>query len=150
MKRHSTRAAVTLCMAAALAATLGTASGAPSRASTAHEAKEPVLVDCFWRTTVRPDDFMLACGDGNSRLASLKWLRWDGEAAMARGVNWVNDCKPYCAAGRFRSYPVTVRLEEPKPWKKNPEMQQYGKMSLTYPEGRPEGFTKVETYPLWS
>lgn len=150
MKRHSTRAAVTLCVAAALAATLTSASGATSSASTRQQAEEPVLVDCFWRTTVRPDDFMLACGDGNSRLDSLKWLRWDGEAAMARGVNWVNDCKPYCAAGQFRSYPVTVRLEEPKPWKKNPDLRQYGKITLTYLEGTPEGFTKVVTYPLWS
>ncbi|MFJ4466717.1 hypothetical protein ACIP2X_04265 [Streptomyces sp. NPDC089424] len=150
MKRHSTRAAVTLCMTAALAATLTTASGAPSSASTERQVTEPVLVDCFWRTTVRPDDFLLACGDGNSRLESLKWVRWDGEAATARGVNWVNDCKPYCAAGRFRAYPVTVRLEDPKPWKKNPDLQQYGKISLTYQEGRPEGFTKVVTYPLWS
>ncbi|MFI9611908.1 hypothetical protein ACIHCM_09485 [Streptomyces sp. NPDC052023] len=150
MNRHSTRAALTLCAAAALVASLGTASGAPASAGAVQQAEEPVLVDCFWRPAVRPDDFMLACGDGNSRLASLKWLRWDGDAAMARGVNWVNDCKPYCAAGRFQSYSVTVRLEDPKPWKKNPDMQQYGKISLTYTDGRPEGFPKVVTYPLWS
>ncbi|MBV7700128.1 hypothetical protein [Streptomyces sp. TRM70350] len=151
MKRHSMRAAITLCAAAALTATLGTASGAPSNArTTQQQAKDPVLVDCFWRPTTRPAEFMLACGDGNSRLASLEWSRWDGHAAVAKGVNWVNDCKPYCAAGRFHSYAVTVRLDDPKPWKKNPDLRQYGKISLTYTDGRPEGFPKVVTYPLWS
>ncbi|MBX9392072.1 hypothetical protein K4749_00270 [Streptomyces sp. TRM72054] len=151
MKRHSMRAAITLCAATALAATLGTASGAPSNTRPVQrEAKDPVLVDCFWHPEVRPTEFMLACGDGNSRLDRLEWSRWDGRAAVAKGVNWVNDCKPYCAAGRFHSYAVTVRLDDPKPWKKNPDLRQYGKISLTYTDGRPEGFPKVVTYPLWS
>ncbi|GGT16389.1 hypothetical protein [Streptomyces chromofuscus] len=151
MNRHSIRAAVTLCAATALLGTLGTASGAPSNADTVeHRPKEPVLVDCFWHAEVRPTDFILACGDGNSRLADLKWQRWDRGAAVAEGINWVNDCKPYCAAGRFHPYAVTVRLDDSKPWEKHPDLRQYGEISLTYADARPEGFPRVVTYPLWS
>ncbi|MEU3982146.1 hypothetical protein AB0F77_18920 [Streptomyces sp. NPDC026672] len=109
----------------------------------------PVLVDCTWRSTVRPDDFILACGDGNSRLTQLRWSEWGTGSATASGVNMVNDCKPYCAAGTFRSYDVTVRLDRPRSWAKNPQMDHYTRMSLTYASERPEGFTRVMTYPLW-
>ncbi|MEU5046023.1 hypothetical protein AB0G40_34550, partial [Streptomyces griseorubiginosus] len=63
-------------------ATLGTAAGTSPAARPAPELVAqtvqprtglPVLVDCLWHPRVRPTNFMLACGDGNSRLASLHW-----------------------------------------------------------------------------
>jgi hypothetical protein len=89
------------------------------------------------------------CGDGNSRLAGLRWSQWDDKAAVARGTSLVNDCKPYCAAGRFHSYPVEVRLEKPAPWKKNPQVKQYTQITLHFTDGRPSGYGKQVTYPLW-
>ncbi|MFD5407533.1 hypothetical protein [Streptomyces griseorubiginosus] len=109
----------------------------------------PVLVDCLWHPQVRPTNFMLACGDGNSRLASLHWTRWDAGGARAKGVNWVNDCKPYCAAGHFHAYPVTVRLDRTRPWKKQPQVSHYSRITLTYPAARPEQFGPTVSYPLW-
>ncbi|MFC8360746.1 hypothetical protein ACFUIY_12835 [Streptomyces griseorubiginosus] len=109
----------------------------------------PVLVDCLWHPRVRPTNFMLACGDGNSRLASLRWTRWDARGARAEGVNWVNDCKPYCAAGHFHAYPVTVRLDRSRPWKKQPQVSHYSRIRLTYPAARPEQFGPTVSYPLW-
>ncbi|GHB46030.1 hypothetical protein GCM10010377_41130 [Streptomyces viridiviolaceus] len=151
MGTHPTRTAVTLCAAAALAIPLGTASAAPSAERTGHHhARDPVLVDCFWSPEVRPGAFLLACGDGNSHLVSLNWSRWGSQSAMARGVNVVNDCKPYCAVGTFRSYAVTVRLDQPRTWEKDPDRQQFTRMSLTYHDGRPEGYPRTVTYPLWS
>ena len=155
MRSYALRTVVTLCFAASLAA----AAGAPSSARTAtapvsdtvrHEPRSPVIVDCFWHTNVRPTDFMLACGDGNSRLASLHWSHWDASSARATGVNVVNDCKPYCAAGTFHSYPVVVRLDRAQPWKKHPQVQHYTRMSLVYTDGRPSGYARVTTYPLWN
>ncbi|MET8248068.1 hypothetical protein ABZV31_28890 [Streptomyces sp. NPDC005202] len=146
--------AVTLCAAASLAATLGAASAAPTVSSAAaHEVKQqgnPVIVDCFWHPQERPDAFILACGDGNSRLSSLHWSQWGADSAVAKGFNLVNDCKPYCAAGKFHSYPVVVRLDRPQPWKKHPQLEHYTQMSLVYTSGRPDGFEQVMTYPLWN
>ncbi|MEU9445485.1 hypothetical protein AB0D42_32320 [Streptomyces sp. NPDC048304] len=141
--------AVTLAAGALLTAAMTTASASPPTAAAQHGTPRPVLVDCTWHTDVRPTDFILACGDGNSRLMGLHWKQWSPDRATATGVNMVNDCKPYCAAGHFHGYPVTVRLEDPKPWKKHPGVRHYTLMSLTYQQGRPDGFQQVMTYPLW-
>ncbi|GAA3062339.1 hypothetical protein [Streptomyces glomeratus] len=151
MRMHKVNTAVTLGAVALLTAAMGTASAAPPAGRTPHpQPAHPVIVDCVWHPQVRPADFMIACGDGNSSLSSLRWSHWDQGSATASGVNVVNDCKPYCAAGRFHSYPVTVRLDHPQPWKKNPRVQHYTQMSLVYTDGRPDGFDRVVTYSLWN
>ena len=58
----------------------------------------------------RPQRIIVACGDGNFQLKRLRWRRWDASTAYARGVAWVNDCTPYCAAGRFHTIPALVSL----------------------------------------
>lgn len=154
MYKHTMLGVVTVCAAALLAPAVGTSSAAPATAHAvpaAHQQREdPVLVDCLWHPEVRPTDFMLACGDGNSRLTSLRWTSWNDNSATATGFNVVNDCKPYCAAGKFHSYPVVVRLDTPQPWKKHPQVRHYSEISLTYTAGRPDEFAHVVTYPLWN
>ncbi|MFF4659175.1 hypothetical protein [Streptomyces sp. NPDC001381] len=148
--RHITRTAVMLCAALGLTAAIGTASAAPGAPPSApRQVAVPVLVDCLWHPKVRPADFLLACGDGNSRLVSLHWTQWGSRSARATGVNVVNDCKPYCAVGHFHRYAVAVKLDHPKPWKKHPQVQHYTRMVLTYPGDRPEQFPRVVAYPLW-
>ncbi|MFR9794875.1 hypothetical protein ACL02U_03080 [Streptomyces sp. MS06] len=153
MRTLTLRTALAVCAVASLAAAAvpasaasptTTASGAERRA-----AQQPVLVDCARHPQVRPGAFVLACGDGNSRLASLHWSRWDAGAAVGTGVNVVNDCKPYCAAGRFHSYRVEVRLDHPRQWKQKPNPQHYTLLTLTYPDGRPERTARTVTVPLW-
>ncbi|MEU6375024.1 hypothetical protein [Streptomyces sp. NPDC046909] len=144
--------AIALCGVAALATAAGTPSAnrsGPVAVEQVAQVAQPVLVDCLWHPQVRPTEFMLACGDGNSRLASLQWSRWGADAARAEGVNWVNDCTPYCAAGRFHAYPVTVRLDHPRPWKKRPQLSHYSRITLTYTASRPERFAPTVSYPLW-
>ncbi|MEU4142634.1 hypothetical protein [Streptomyces parvulus] len=150
MGRNPMRAAVTLCAAAALAVPLGTASAAPSAqpAAQSRQATEPVVVDCAGQPEVRPGSYILACGDGNSRLVSLHWYRWSSEAAVGRGSNAVNDCDPYCAAGAFRSYPVTVRLDRPTATDGNAGERHFSRITLTYTDGRPDGAPRTVSYPL--
>ncbi|MFF1442057.1 hypothetical protein [Streptomyces sp. NPDC058295] len=154
--RHTTRTAVMLGAALGLTAAVGSASAVPTaapptaRAAAVRQAKPPVLVDCLWHAKVRPGDFILACGDGNSRLVSLHWDSWGSKSARATGVNVVNDCDPYCAAGAFHPYAVVVKLDRPQPWKKNPQVRHYSRMTLTYLGDRPEQFGRVVTYPLWN
>lgn len=140
---------VTLAAGALLTAAMTTASASPPTASVSHRTA-PVLVDCEFKKNVRPADFILACGDGNSRLIGLAWVKWDSESALAEGVNVVNDCVPYCAKGVFRSYHVTVRLDRPAQWKKNSAVKRYTRLSVTYDDARPKGFTQTMVYPLWS
>ncbi|MFJ9896164.1 hypothetical protein ACIQPR_22875 [Streptomyces sp. NPDC091280] len=152
MYKHTMVGVVTLCAAALLGPAVGTSSAAQDTAPvTAHrQFRDTVLVDCLWHPEVRPTDFMLACGDGNSRLTQLRWTDWNADSATATGVNVVNDCKPYCAAGRFHSFPVTVRLDSAQTWKRHPGLRQYGEITLTYPGARPDKFQHTVTYPLWN
>ncbi|MGP2436243.1 hypothetical protein [Streptomyces sp. JW3] len=150
MRGHAMRAAVTLGAAAALAAAPLTAASAttPSPEPDRHRASGPVLADCQGRGEVRPGAYLLACGDGNSRLDALHWSRWGSDAAVGRGVNVVNDCVPYCAAGTFRSYPVTVRLAAPVTGGNGPGERHFTRISVTYTDGRPDGAPRVVSYPL--
>ncbi|MGI5460730.1 hypothetical protein ACQEWB_47715 [Streptomyces sp. CA-249302] len=154
MRAHALTTAVTLCLAASLAAAASAPSSArPVSSHTAQAAAQqsalPVLVDCFWHPEVRPSAFMLACGDGNSRLTSLKWSQWGSASATAQGINVVNDCKPYCAAGTFHSYAVTVRLDHPRSWKKQPQVRHYTRMTLVFSGSRPDTYPPTVTYPMW-
>jgi hypothetical protein len=144
------RAAVTLCAAAALAVPLATASAAPSArpAARTQQTQDPVLVDCSGQPQVGPQAYVLACGDGNSRLVSMHWSRWDATAAVGRGTNAVNDCDPYCAAGAFHSYPVTVRLDRPEAAAQDAGRPHYTRITLTYTDGRPDGSPRTVTYSL--
>jgi hypothetical protein len=153
MYKHTMVGVVTLCAAALLAPAVGTSSAATADATPAaahRQGADPVLVDCLWHPEVRPTDFMLACGDGNSRLTSLRWTSWNDNSATATGVNVVNDCKPYCAVGKFHSYQVAVRLDTAQTWKRHPQARQYTEITLTYPGARPDKFQHTVTYPLWN
>ncbi|MBN0042575.1 hypothetical protein JS756_00305 [Streptomyces actuosus] len=149
MRGHTVRTAIALGALASLAAATGPVA-ASARTDSRAAAPPPVLVDCFWHAKVRPANFVLACGDGNSRLVSLHWSRWDTRSAVADGVNMVNDCKPYCAAGRFHAYAVVVRLDHPRTWKKDPHLRHYTRMTLTYKNAHPERLAQSVTYPLWN
>ena len=76
-------------------------------------AAATVFTGCAHHPSVRPASVVFACGDGNFYATSLHWSSWDATTATAKGVGHLNDCKPYCAAGHFHTYPLTVRLSRP-------------------------------------
>ncbi|MER5935387.1 hypothetical protein [Streptomyces sp. NPDC002054] len=138
------RKAALLCAAAAL-----TAGAVPASAQTPRPAPAPlVVVDCFSQPQVRPKEYLLACGDGNNQLVRLRWENWGPRTATAVGTDMVNDCRPYCAAGRFRPYPVTVTLANPRPWPEHPEIQRFTTIRLLYTDTAPAPVPKDVTYSL--
>ncbi|MEV6162707.1 hypothetical protein AB0L71_12420 [Streptomyces sp. NPDC052052] len=136
-----------LCAAAALATAVSPASAATSAASSG--PARVAVVDCFSEPQVRPGDFLIACGDGNNHLIGLQWSDWGDTSAKGSGFDSVNDCQPYCAAGRFHSYPVVVSLDRPQSWEKRPELKHFTRMQLTYTGDRPAHTEQHETYELW-
>ncbi|GAA3476929.1 hypothetical protein GCM10018966_014580 [Streptomyces yanii] len=93
---------------------------------------------------------MIACGDGNSILTALRWSAWKPNFATGRGLNVVNDCRPFCAAGTFHSHPVTVRLDRSEPLKKHPHVRHYTQLHLVFTDSRPSGMPRMVTYRLWT
>ncbi|MER5515601.1 hypothetical protein [Streptomyces sp. NPDC002763] len=150
MRRPVVGTAIGLGAALLLTAGMTTASATPPTPAASPAVQHPVLVDCLWHQRFRPTDFMLACGDGNSLLTGMRWTQWNDNTAVGHGVNVVNDCKPYCAAGTFHKYAVTVRLDRPTAWTKHPNVEQFTRMSLNYAAAKPEGYTQVMNYPLWN
>ncbi|MGW6613716.1 hypothetical protein ACWGA0_09710 [Streptomyces erythrochromogenes] len=145
--RTRTRTGILLSAAAALVAAAVPASASQPAPAPA-PAPDPVVVDCFSKGQVRPDEYLLACGDGNNRLVDLRWNTWGPNTATATGTDMVNDCRPYCAAGRFRPYPVTVTLSDPQPWPDRPGTQRFATIRLLYTDTAPAPLPKDVTYKL--
>ncbi|MEV0413515.1 hypothetical protein AB0I68_22595 [Streptomyces sp. NPDC050448] len=143
--RAGVRTATLLCAAAALVVGVVPAS-AQTRA--APDPEPVVVVDCFSQPQVRPEEYLLACGDGNNRLVRLSWDTWGPRKATATGTDLVNDCNPYCAAGRFRAHPVMVTLAGPKPWPGHHDIQRFTTIRLVYTETAPSPVPKDVTYKL--
>ncbi|WP_323184004.1 MULTISPECIES: hypothetical protein [unclassified Streptomyces] len=61
----------------------------------------------------------------------------------------MNDCQPYCAAGKFHTYPVEVRLDRPQSWQKHPDLQHFTRLQLVYTDSTPAQTHRVVTYKLW-
>ena len=59
----------------------------------------------------------------------------DNNRASATGTEHVNDCVPYCAAGRFYSYPVNVVLRGSQA--AGPGRQRYTTITELYPGVHP-------------
>ncbi|MFJ3175884.1 hypothetical protein ACIPJK_34640 [Streptomyces roseus] len=149
--RSRVRSAALLCAATALAAGAAVPAAVPASAQAARAPMDPnplVVVDCSAQAHVRPEEYLLACGDGNNRLVNLRWNSWGQRTATASGTDMVNDCTPYCAAGRFRAYPVTVTLSHPRPWPGHPDLQRYTSIRLLYTDKAPPPVAKDVTYKL--
>ncbi|MDJ0382350.1 hypothetical protein [Streptomyces sp. G-G2] len=143
--RTHVRTAVLLCAAAALAAATAPAAAQARRVP----ERDPVLVvDCFAQAQVRPEEYLLACGDGNNKLVRLHWDSWSTRTATATGTDLANDCVPYCAAGRFHRYPVSVTLSDPQPWSAHPDLQRFTTIRLLYAGTAPSPLPKDVTYKL--
>ncbi|WP_199818607.1 hypothetical protein [Streptomyces sp. NRRL F-4474] len=145
--RTRTRTGILLSAAATLT-TAALPASATQPTPTPTPTPDPVVVDCFSKGQIRPDEYLLACGDGNNRLVKLHWNTWGPKTATATGTDMVNDCRPYCAAGRFHPYPVTVTLSDPQPWPDHPGTQRFTTIRLLYTHTPPTPTPKDVTYKL--
>jgi hypothetical protein len=150
MRRLKTRAAVLVCAGAAFAVAAIPAQASAVGVSAAPSRARAAVVDCLQSPQIRPRDFLLACADGNNFLTSLRWTSWRSGSARGTGRDVANDCRPYCAAGHFHSYPVRVRLDHARPWKGHPHRWQYTRLTLHYTAAKPAFAPRVLTVPLWS
>ncbi|HEU5392329.1 MAG TPA: hypothetical protein VFV73_41220 [Streptosporangiaceae bacterium] len=124
-------AAAGICVAALGLGLNGAASASPA----GRFSVRTVVLNCLGHPQVRPGRFTLACADANDYLTGLAWKSWGPRLASATGVQAVNDCVPYCAAGHFHRYPVDVVLWNPEA--ADPGSQRYTSITLLYPGAHP-------------
>lgn len=130
-RRLASAAAAGICV---LALGLGL-NGAASASPAGRFSARTVVLNCLGHPQVRPGRFTLACADANDYLTGLAWRSWDPRLASATGVQALNDCVPYCAAGHFHRYPVDVVLWQPAA--AGPGSQRYTSITLLYPGVHP-------------
>lgn len=58
----------------------------------------------------------LFAGRGHSirHAGKIKWTSYGATKATATAANWLNNCQPDCAGGKFSSYPVTLTASHPE------------------------------------
>lgn len=145
-RRRKARTATLLGAVAVMTAAVLPASASSDRTAVAQDPV--VVVDCFQQAQMRPQEYLLACGDGNNRLVDLRWDTWGPASATATGTDMVNDCRPYCAAGRFHAYPVTVTLANPQAWPEHPDLRRFTTIRLVYTDTAPDPVPRDVTYKL--
>jgi hypothetical protein len=132
-RRLVSAAAAGICV---LALGLGLNGAASATTSSARLFSErTVVLNCQGHAQVRPGRITLACADFNDYLTGLTWKSWGPRLASATGVQNLNDCVPYCAAGHFHRYRVDVVL-----WATaaaGPGSQRYTSVTLLYPGAHP-------------
>jgi hypothetical protein len=119
--------------------------GAIGTAALASGSARRVVGNCF-KSQARPATIIIACADDNLVLIHVHWRSFGGPSARASGVYYVNDCHPYCAAGRFHSYPVKLALSRARPCPDG--YDDYRLASATFTAGRPPGVKATGALPL--
>jgi hypothetical protein len=99
-----------------------------------------VVGDCT-KSQVRPATIVVACADANLALTNLRWVSFGAATAHASGSYRVNDCTPYCAAGRFHSYPVEVVLWQARLCQDKHD--DYREATVTFTGSRPPGVSSA-------
>jgi len=158
MKRAAALIAVLFAVGAAgcaSAPTRATDAALIQRASTA----KTVVVNCQFKPEVRPSAMILTCADANDVLTGLHWVSWGTGAAFATGIEQINDCTPYCAAGKFINYPVLVDLWRAEPLPGHPGVLYFSRVTRVYTANRPPlyfcndthtCYPQTATFDLWS
>ena len=102
-------------------------------------------IDNCGHHVMKPRRLVTACADGNYYLASLAWKHWGRRTSTATGSAWANDCKPNCASGKFKSYPVTAKASRRMRCHGH---RDYTKLRITYTKAQPKGIPNPDIIKL--
>jgi hypothetical protein len=58
--------------------------------------------------------FLAGAARSNHRDKPLKWSSWTSSAGDGSGFNWVNNCNPNCAAGKFHAFALKLHAYRPR------------------------------------
>jgi hypothetical protein len=110
MKKPLIGIAVGLTFAAGASAAMAALPGVTSEGSAPPKVKPTTIV----YTGDGSGLFAGAKQVSKTNFGAIHWSKWTKTKAAGSGGNWLNDCKPDCARGKFHGYPVTLKLSKPK------------------------------------
>jgi hypothetical protein len=112
IKKSALAAIVVLGLAAAAATAAASATPAFPAFSGPPSKTNPV---------VKPGEIIYS-GDGSqffagkkssTKTAKLHWSVWNGTEGLGTGYNWINNCSPVCAQGKYSQFPITLKVFRP-------------------------------------
>jgi hypothetical protein len=106
-------------------------------AANAAGASHTLIPGCGDSASYKPKSVIIACGDGAFRVAKLKWSSWRNTKAVGKGTAKVNTCKPNCAAGKFKSYPVKLTADKPGSCPNG--KRAFTRLTYTFSDTKPKG-----------
>ncbi len=66
---------------------------------------------------------------GARKAGQLHWTTWNGTDGLGTGYQWINNCSPSCANGKFSLYPVTLKAYRPQ---KESKYYIFTRLKVTY------------------
>jgi hypothetical protein len=116
----------------------------PAQAS--QKTSNVAVYNCVNKPQVRPGTFDVFC-DGSGYLADLHWSSWNTSMATATGVEYINNCEPNCAAGKFSHQNVDVIFWRSEPVKGHKGQYGYSQMTVLLPNAKTGHNTYTSTPP---
>lgn len=99
---------------------------------------------------VKPGEIIYS-GDGSQFFASrgkrpgnLHWTVWNATEGRGTGAQWIDNCDPSCANGKFTLYPITLKVSAPK---QESKYFIFTRLTVTY-TGKKPGHKKSFTWPV--
>lgn len=142
-----------LVLAVTAAGTAAALTTSPSGSSLATHTRLPVAyngLDGWQHGQARLP--VIYVGGSTAFLRAKHWAHWSRTSAATRGTLWVDNCRPDCASGHFRTYPAQVTLSRVADRK---GVRFFSRMQLRYQHGGARdygyrwGIYPGATVPLW-
>jgi hypothetical protein len=109
-------------------------------------APSVAVYNCNNKAQVRPKTFYVFC-DSSGYLANLKWTNWNSTMATATGQEYIDNCVPNCAAGKFSHQNVNVIFWRSEPVAHHSNERGYSQMTILYPNAKISKHNTVTSTP---
>jgi len=139
MKKLSIATAVLMFAASGASAALAALPGAISESTAPPKVKPKQIVYGMGEL------FAGATRVSKTNLGNIHWSKWTKKKAVGAGANWLDDCKPNCAKGKFQGFPVKLTLTRPRVVGGK---HIFTRMTVTYTQNLPAHAVKTTTWKV--
>jgi hypothetical protein len=84
-------------------------------------------------------------GTASKKFGRLHWSKWTATQGRATGANWLNNCLPNCAAGKFSPFNANVTVYRPRVIS---GFKVFTRMKVVYTGKVPHGYKRSGVFTL--
>jgi hypothetical protein len=79
------------------------------------------------------------------KFGRLHWSKWTANEGRATGANWLNDCIPFCAAGKFTPFNVNLTAYRPRVLS---GFKVFTRLKVVYTGAVPHGYKRTGVFTI--